>query len=478
MFVVCKVFLASNGNFRSFSRVSGLPNFLKTRKVGMLGTHCFHYLTKGIENAEILDPSITMYIEDGNATFYNLKQSPTTFKEICEKNFDISTSGKKNVIFSTDMYFPRSVKSQERERRGCGEKRIIKGVNTRRPESWTEFLTNEENKKQLINLIQQTWEGDDFHSKLKNKSVILINEGKAMKLSSENDSREVSKIEIPCLLSNQEETDKRVILYSFYAEENGFQEVCVRSPDSDIFFILLHFVRSIRANIFFDTGNGNNRRLLDITKLANNFTKKRCTALLALHAFTRCDTTSAFKGIGKVKPIKILEKNSEFEEVFCKVGQCWDVTEDIFKGLEEFTCSMYGSMRIKDVDEVRAMLIKKKCGQNSDKLDAKKNVDLAKLPPPRRCLREHIKRTNYQVAIWKRANIAICDVPEANEDNNGWMLVNGKLEPCWCEGEILPMRIADILFENMEEDIFEDDEEDYEVSEEEGEVASESEDDD
>ncbi|KAG1701677.1 MFS-type transporter SLC18B1 [Nymphon striatum] len=74
----------------------------------------FHYLTKGIENAEILDPSITMYIEDGNATFYNLKH--------------------------TDMYFPRSVKSQERERRGCGEKRIIKGVNTRRPESIGESL--------------------------------------------------------------------------------------------------------------------------------------------------------------------------------------------------------------------------------------------------------------------------------------------------------------------------------------------------
>ncbi|KAG1701680.1 hypothetical protein GQR58_004701 [Nymphon striatum] len=281
----------------------------------------FHYLTKGIENAEILDPSITMYIEDGNATFYNLKQSPTTFKEICEKIFDISTSGKK-----------------------------------------MSFLV-------LICI---------FHAQSNLKSEKEEAVGKAMKLSSENDSREVSKIEIPCLLSNQEETDTRVILYSFYAEEHGFQEVCVRSLDSDIFFILLHL-------------------------------------------------------------------------------------------------SMYVSMRIKDVDEVR---IKKKCGQISDKLDAKKNVDLAKLPPPRRCLREHIKRTNYQVAIWKRANIAICDVPEANEEDNGWMLVNGKLEPCWCEGEILPMRIADILFENMKEDIFEDDEEDYEVSEEEGEGVSESEDDD
>ncbi len=201
----------------------------------------------------------------------------------------------------------RSVKSQEREKGGCGEKRIIKGVNTRWPESWTEFLTNEENKRQLINVIEQTWDGDDFHSKLKNKSVILINAGKASKLSSENES-EVSKTEIPCLLSNQDKKDTRVVLYSFYAADNGFQEICVRSPDSDIFFILLHFASTIRATLLFDSRIGNDRRILDITKIADDFTERRCTALLTLHAFTRCDTTSAFKGIGKVKLIKILEK--------------------------------------------------------------------------------------------------------------------------------------------------------------------------
>ena len=435
----------------------------------------FHYLIKGIEDAEIREKSMTMYIEDGNATFYNLKQLPSTFRGISEQIFDISTSGKEHVIFSTDMYFPRSVKSQERERRGCGEKRIIKGMNTRRPESWTEFLTNEENKKQLINVIEQTWEGDDFHSKLENKSVILINAGKASMLSSGNDG-EVSKTEIPCLLSNQEETDTRVVLYSIYAVDNGFQEVCVRSPDSDIFFILLHFASTIRATLLFDTGAGNNRRILDITKIADDFTERRCTALLALHAFTRCDTTSAFKGIGKVKPIKIVEKNSKFEDVFCKLGQRWNVTDDVFKGLEEFTCSMYGSKRMKDVDEVRAKLIKRRCGQNSDKLDVKKNIDLAKLPPPRRCLREHIKRTNYQVAIWKRANIAIIDAPEASEDN-GWVLVDGRLEPCWCDGEIIPTKMADILLENIEENTSDDDDEDSEEEEAE-EESSDSEDDD
>ena len=44
---------------------------------------------------------------------------------------------------------------------------------------------------------------------------------------------------------------------------------------------------------------------------ANNSSKttpQLLTALLALHAFTHCDTTSAFRGIGKKKPIKVMQK--------------------------------------------------------------------------------------------------------------------------------------------------------------------------
>jgi hypothetical protein len=58
------------------------------------------------------------------------------------------------------------------------------------------------------------------------------------------------------------------------------------------------------VTILFDTGTGNKKRLIDITKLAQQYQQELCTALLGMHAFTHCDTTSAFKEIGKVKPIK------------------------------------------------------------------------------------------------------------------------------------------------------------------------------
>ena len=71
------------------------------------------------------------------------------------------------------------------------------------------------------------------------------------------------------------------------------------------------------------------------------------------------------------------------------------------------------------------------------KLDAKKNYDLSSLPPPEVCLREHVKRVNYQVAIWKRGHVQNPEIPSPTDDN-GWVMVNWKIEPKWYEGSSGP----------------------------------------
>ena len=102
-----------------------------------------------------------------------------------------------------------------------------------------------------------------FYSKARKKSVILIYAGKAIKFSYET-NREVSKIDLLYLFSNQEETETRVFLYSAYAADKEFQDISIHNPESDIFFILLHFARAIKATLHFDTGNGNKRKLMKI----------------------------------------------------------------------------------------------------------------------------------------------------------------------------------------------------------------------
>ena len=87
----------------------------------------------------------------------------------------------------------------------------------------------------------------------------------------------------------------------------------------------MHFASKFDSSILFDTGSGNKKRLLDISSLAKDLGKVKCSALLSLHALTGCDTTSALKGIGKQKPIIILEKNREFNVVLAKLGETWSM---------------------------------------------------------------------------------------------------------------------------------------------------------
>ena len=127
----------------------------------------------------------------------------------------------------------------------------------------------------------------------------------------------------------------------------------MRSPDSEIFFIML-YCANMYPNIImlFDTGKGNNKKLLNITEMAMSFSQVHCSALPGLHAFRGCDSKSAMKGHDKVRPLGILEKSTEYEEFFSQLGDTWSVSEDIINKLEAFLCTVYGKLRVKDANSV------------------------------------------------------------------------------------------------------------------------------
>ena len=176
--------------------------------------------------------------------------------------------------------------------------------------------------------------------------------------------------------------------------------------------------------ILFDTGTGSKKRLIDITKLAQQYQQELCTALLGLHAFTSCDTTSAFKGIGKVKPIKTLQNSPQFQSALAQNGDSWQISEDLSLQMEAFTCLLYGGKEVSCVNDFRYNKIRGNCCSTGETFDASKNIDLGALPPCRNCLREHLKRVNYRVRIWKRTHIAKPVYPEPTHDN-GWQCVDG-----------------------------------------------------
>ena len=152
------------------------------------------------------------------------------------------------------------------------------------------------------------------------------------------------------LESNQEDTDSRIILYIAHAQEQGYDKVVVRSPDSDVFFILLHYAHTFHVKILFDTGSGNKRRLMNITELAEELGDQYCQCLIGVYVFTGEDTNCAFKGKGKVTPLKKLEKKPRYQASFRRLGENWNVDEELLGDLEKFTCEMYGHPRQASVE--------------------------------------------------------------------------------------------------------------------------------
>ena len=119
----------------------------------------------------------------------------------------------------------------------------------------------------------------------------------------------------------------------------------MRTPDTDIFVILLYYAHMIEMNIFMDTGVGRHRKLIDVSSIAQSLGKDYCNVLLGFRVFTGEDCTSAFKGKGKVGPLKKLQKYPKHQRALKQLGSEWTVDTSLYRQLEAFTCLLYGYPR-------------------------------------------------------------------------------------------------------------------------------------
>ncbi|XP_046336920.2 uncharacterized protein LOC124118725 [Haliotis rufescens] len=273
--------------------------------------------------------------------------------------------------------------------------------------------------------------------------AVLIVEGRAHQLVITDGEVEVQ--DLPSIYSNQEETDTRVVLYLHHAAALGYKDAVVRTPDTDIFVILLHHAHSIKLTVYLETGSGKHRQLVNVSDLAESLGEDYCATLLAYYVFSGEDCTSSFKGKGKVGPLKKLEKNPRFHKAFRQLGDDWNVKPQVMKQLEQFTCLMYGQCRESSVNAVRVKLLCKMVGEDK-KLTSKSKVDLARLPPCQSALEPHIQRVNHRVALYKRADQPFVEKPKPYEEQQGWMRTDqGVLEPMWSNGPVLPTSLVDLL---------------------------------
>ena len=146
-------------------------------------------------------------------------------------------------------------------------------------------------------------------------------------------------------------------------------------------------------------------------------------------------------------PLTKLEKNPRFHKAFRQLGDDWNVTPQMLKELEQFTClmCMYGQSRQSSVDVVRAILLHKMVWED-EKLAVKSRVDLTRLPPCRSALKPHIQRVNHRTALYKRAHEPSVEKPKPYDEGQGWMrTAKGVLKPLWLYNAVLPNSLVDLL---------------------------------
>ena len=80
------------------------------------------------------------------------------------------------------------------------------------------------------------------------------------------------------------------------AKSDPFSECVAFSPDTDVFFFLIHHFPELTPCTLFLTGRGDHLHYINISKCYKTIGLVRATALLGFHALAGCDQTGRFSG--------------------------------------------------------------------------------------------------------------------------------------------------------------------------------------
>lgn len=120
-------------------------------------------------------------------------------------------------------------------------------------------------------------------------------------------------------------------------------------------------------------------------------------------------------------------------QALAKLGEEFVFNDEDLPPLEDMVCSLYG---LKDVKSINIARYRQFCTGASGEQS---------LPPTQDALLLHIKRANYQSAIWSRSLVAVQDAPMPQ--GHGWVLTDeGDLAVQWMTKEPAPKQYLKLSY--------------------------------
>ena len=206
-------------------------------------------------------------------------------------------------------------------------------------------------------------------------------------------------------------------------EESLTKNVTLIGEDTDLLVLLLYYcVEKSDFNLYFRTDKENKKKdniIRDIYHYRTVLATQLCSDLLFIHAFSGCDTTSSFCGIGKGTLFSMYRnQNDKVIQSACQIFSSNNMSQaDIEEAGEKVVLKIYKVKQGEMLNGARQRLLSNKV------LKAKTFVKPERLPPTKAALRYHSLRCYYQILEWKNAHHNL------KTEDWGWMKVDNKLTP-------------------------------------------------
>ena len=301
--------------------------------------------------------NVDVYLIDAMFFLRTLPSLPPTFGGIAMVILQHACSFAQVIHIICDTYKEGpSIKEQERDSRGDYHTAYkITGSSQQRPTDFHCALQSATFKTSLLRFLRDEWTSQTYASMLEGHTLYFALEQHCYTYMAADGIVHRSVVDV--LESMHEEADTRLIFHAQFVAEycDESPQIAVRSSDTDVFILLLHYATHLEATLWMDTGvsSRNTRRVINISDLAHKLTPTICSALPGIHAFTGCDYTASFLRKGKVRPYELMAKDQKFTSAFSKLGVSDAIDDDVVSTIEVYVCAMYGVRNVEEVNEAR-----------------------------------------------------------------------------------------------------------------------------
>ena len=320
-------------------------------------------LLKDLQGTDVhLQPdTFDCLVVDGGAIVHILNISYVqTFAEYADKVFlafikrELRQLARIDVVW--DRYLPGSIKDSTRKKRGSGI-RVKVGYQARIPSNWKAFLCDSTNKEELFDFLSDEVNKTEWPE----SKGVYITRGTSVVCKGNSQ---------PMLECTHEEADTRVVVHIIHRLTHGYRRIKVRTVDTDIVVILIgksfymqqHYPE---IELWVAFGVGKQFRCIHVNAICNKLGKDVSRSLPVFHAFSRCDTTSCFYGIGKKTALKAWKSfpgaTKSFLHIHDNPFESFKCSSEHFQTLERLTVVMYDKSSLQhSVNATRRELFTKK----------------------------------------------------------------------------------------------------------------------